>query len=152
MGEILLNSMDADGTTAGFDLEMLDDVRRQVQVPLMASVAGAGTPEHFAQAAVRRAPTRSWRRSVFHYGVLTVGEVKAHMRRRVWRSAEDRRRAFRRHVWLGPSGWEGVLRPRALSRRSTRADRLSGRSPAGTTWQDRPVPTLAPSTRPSPRA
>lgn len=46
-GEILLNSMDADGTTAGFDLEMLAAVRSEVRVPLIAS-GGAGTPEHLS--------------------------------------------------------------------------------------------------------
>ncbi|MBN9326295.1 MAG: imidazole glycerol phosphate synthase subunit HisF, partial [Cellulomonas sp.] len=49
-GEILLNSMDADGTEAGFDLQMLTDVRAAVSVPLIAS-GGAGTPAHFVEAA-----------------------------------------------------------------------------------------------------
>jgi cyclase len=77
-GEILLNSMDADGTTAGFDLEMLHDVRREVRVPLIAS-GGAGRVEDFAAAALAGADA-VLAASVFHYGTLRVGEVKAYMR------------------------------------------------------------------------
>jgi len=77
-GEILLNSMDADGTTAGFDLEMLRDVRAQVAVPLIAS-GGAGTPEHFVEAA-RAGADAVLAASVFHFGTLTVGDVKAALR------------------------------------------------------------------------
>ncbi|GAA4726294.1 imidazole glycerol phosphate synthase subunit HisF [Isoptericola chiayiensis] len=77
-GEILLNSMDADGTTAGFDLEMLGAVRSRVSVPLIAS-GGAGTPEHFV-AAARAGADAVLAASVFHFGTLTVGEVKDAMR------------------------------------------------------------------------
>ena len=77
-GEILLNSMDADGTTAGFDLEMLADVRREVHVPLIAS-GGAGTPEHFVAAAQAGADA-VLAASVFHFGTLTVGQVKDALR------------------------------------------------------------------------
>ncbi|MBU4213881.1 MAG: imidazole glycerol phosphate synthase subunit HisF [Actinobacteria bacterium] len=77
-GEILLNSMDADGTTAGFDLAMLADVRREVKVPLIAS-GGAGTPEHFVQAA-RAGADAVLAASVFHFGTLTVGQVKNALR------------------------------------------------------------------------
>jgi cyclase len=77
-GEILLNSMDADGTTAGFDLEMLAAVRREVRVPLIAS-GGAGEPAHFV-AAARAGADAVLAASVFHFGVLTVGQVKAHLR------------------------------------------------------------------------
>ena len=73
-GEILLNSMDADGTTAGFDLEMLAAVRERVSVPLVAS-GGAGTPEHFV-AAARAGADAVLAASVFHFGALTVGQVK----------------------------------------------------------------------------
>jgi cyclase len=79
-GEILLNSMDADGTTSGFDLEMLRDVRREVRVPLIAS-GGAGTVEHFAEAAAAGADA-VLAASVFHFGALTVGQVKDHLRAR----------------------------------------------------------------------
>jgi len=77
-GEILLNSMDADGTTNGFDLEMIADVRSEVSVPLVAS-GGAGTEEHFVQA-VRAGADAVLAASVFHFGTLTVEQVKAHMR------------------------------------------------------------------------
>lgn len=77
-GEVLLNSMDADGTTSGFDLEMITDVRREVAVPLIAS-GGAGTPEHFLEA-VRAGADAVLAASVFHFGVLTIGEVKDHLR------------------------------------------------------------------------
>ena len=77
-GEVLLNSMDADGTTAGFDLEMLADVRRVISVPLVAS-GGAGVPEHFT-AAVRVGADAVLAASVFHFGVLTVGQVKDQLR------------------------------------------------------------------------
>ncbi|QDW63258.1 imidazole glycerol phosphate synthase subunit HisF [Oerskovia sp. KBS0722] len=77
-GEILLNSMDADGTTGGFDLEMFAAVRSEVTVPLIAS-GGAGTPEHFAQAAQSGADA-VLAASVFHFRTLTIGDVKEHMR------------------------------------------------------------------------
>ena len=78
VGEILLNSMDADGTTAGFDLEMLRAVRAEVGVPLIAS-GGAGTPEHFVEAA-RAGADAVLAASVFHFGALTVRQVKDALR------------------------------------------------------------------------
>ncbi|WP_199421792.1 imidazole glycerol phosphate synthase subunit HisF [Actinotalea solisilvae] len=77
-GEVLLNSMDADGTTAGFDLEMFADVRPRVRVPLIAS-GGAGTAQHFVDAALAGADA-ILAASVFHFGTLTIGEVKAALR------------------------------------------------------------------------
>lgn len=77
-GEVLLNSMDADGTRDGFDLEMLRDVRREVAVPLIAS-GGAGTVEHFVQAA-RAGADALLAASVFHFGTFTVADVKAALR------------------------------------------------------------------------
>lgn len=77
-GEILLNSMDADGTEAGFDLEMIAAVRAAVRVPLIAS-GGAGTPEHFVQAAHAGADA-VLAASVFHFGQLTVRQVKDALR------------------------------------------------------------------------
>ena len=73
-GEILLNSMDADGVTGGFDTEMIDAVRRRVRVPLIAS-GGAGCPEDFAIAADHGADA-VLAASVFHYGVMTIDEAK----------------------------------------------------------------------------
>ena len=77
-GEVLLNSMDADGTRDGFDLEMIRDVRAVVRVPLIAS-GGAGIAEHFVQAA-RAGADAVLAASVFHFGELTIGQVKAALR------------------------------------------------------------------------
>ena len=78
VGEILLNSMDADGTTDGFDIEMIRAVREVVDVPLIAS-GGAGTVEHFVAAAAAGADA-VLAASVFHYERLTIDEVKAGLR------------------------------------------------------------------------
>lgn len=75
VGEILLNSMDADGTTSGFDLAMIEAVRAITDVPLIAS-GGAGTVEHFVDAA-RAGADAVLAASVFHYGTLSIREVKA---------------------------------------------------------------------------
>ncbi len=77
VGEILLNSMDADGTKAGFDLAMLRAVRSAVSVPVIAS-GGAGAAEHFAPAVAAGADA-VLAASVFHFGELTIGQVKAAM-------------------------------------------------------------------------
>ena len=73
-GEILLNSMDRDGTTDGFDLEMIEAVRSVVDVPVIAS-GGAGTVEHFVDAC-RAGADAVLAASVFHYGTLTVAQIK----------------------------------------------------------------------------
>ncbi len=73
-GEILLNSMDADGTTSGFDEELIGLVRAQVDVPVIAS-GGAGRVEDFPRA-VRAGADAVLAASVFHYGQLTIAEVK----------------------------------------------------------------------------
>jgi imidazole glycerol-phosphate synthase subunit HisF len=75
VGEVLLNSMDADGTQAGFDLELIRAVRREVAVPVIAS-GGAGEPEHFPPA-VEAGADAVLAASVFHFGKLRIGEVKA---------------------------------------------------------------------------
>jgi len=77
-GEILLNSMDADGTTNGFDLEMIRAVRAVVSIPLIAS-GGAGTLDHFVEAA-RAGADAVLAASVFHFGTLDISAVKQHMR------------------------------------------------------------------------
>jgi imidazole glycerol-phosphate synthase subunit HisF len=74
-GEILLNSVDADGTRRGFDLELITAVRRAVPVPVIAS-GGAGKAEHFAQA-VDAGADAVLAASLFHFGELTIGAVKA---------------------------------------------------------------------------
>lgn len=78
VGEILLNSMDADGTKQGFDLRMLTAVRAAVSVPVIAS-GGAGRIEDFAPA-VEAGADAVLAASVFHFGELTVAEVKTAMR------------------------------------------------------------------------
>ncbi|GAA5075456.1 imidazole glycerol phosphate synthase subunit HisF [Nocardia iowensis] len=78
VGEILLNSMDADGTKAGFDLPMIRAVRASVSVPVIAS-GGAGAVEHFAPA-VQAGADAVLAASVFHFGDLTISQVKDSMR------------------------------------------------------------------------
>ncbi len=74
VGEILLNSMDADGTKAGFDLAMVKAVREAVSIPVIAS-GGAGAVEHFAPA-VHAGADAVLAASVFHFGAMTFGDVK----------------------------------------------------------------------------
>ncbi|HEV2937047.1 MAG TPA: imidazole glycerol phosphate synthase subunit HisF [Streptosporangiaceae bacterium] len=77
-GEILLNSMDADGTAAGFDLELIRAVRAMVTVPVIAS-GGAGALAHFAPA-VDAGADAVLAASVFHFGTLRIGQVKNALR------------------------------------------------------------------------
>jgi cyclase len=74
-GEILLNAMDSDGTTDGFDLELIEAVRREVTIPVIAS-GGAGRLEHFAPA-VEAGADAVLAATVFHFGTLRIEEVKA---------------------------------------------------------------------------
>ncbi|MEU1982722.1 imidazole glycerol phosphate synthase subunit HisF [Nocardia sp. NPDC019395] len=78
VGEILLNSMDADGTKAGFDLPMIQAVRAAVSIPVIAS-GGAGAVEHFAPA-VQAGADAVLAASVFHFGELTIPQVKDALR------------------------------------------------------------------------
>ncbi len=73
-GELLVNSIDADGTRSGFDLELVAAVRAASSVPVVAS-GGAGAVEHFAPA-VRAGADAVLAASVFHNGEMTIGEVK----------------------------------------------------------------------------
>ena len=77
-GEILLNSMDADGTRAGFDLELIAAVREVVSVPVIAS-GGAGSVADFAPA-VDAGADAVLAASVFHFGTLRIADVKAALR------------------------------------------------------------------------
>jgi len=77
-GEILLNSMDADGTRGGFDLPLIRLVRAAVHVPVIAS-GGAGAVEHFLPAVTAGADA-VLAASVFHFGDLTIGAVKQALR------------------------------------------------------------------------
>jgi cyclase len=75
IGEILLNSMDADGTRAGYDLEMIRAVRAVVTVPVIAS-GGAGSRDDFAPA-VEAGADAVLAASVFHFGTLRIADVKS---------------------------------------------------------------------------
>lgn len=77
-GELLVNSIDADGTKNGFDLELVAAVRAVSSVPVIAS-GGAGRVEHFAPA-VDAGADAVLAASVFHRGEMTVGDVKAALR------------------------------------------------------------------------
>jgi cyclase len=74
-GEILLNAMDADGTTDGFDLELIEKVRREVSIPVIAS-GGAGRVEHFPPA-IDAGADAVLAATVFHFGTLRIADVKA---------------------------------------------------------------------------
>ena len=78
VGMILLNSMDADGTKSGFDLELIAMVRRAVRVPIIAS-GGAGALEHFLPA-VETGADAVLAASVFHFGQLKISGVKSALR------------------------------------------------------------------------
>ena len=80
-GEILLTSMDADGTKAGFDLAMTGAVTRAVSIPVIAS-GGCGSLEHFAQVFEQTGCDAALAASLFHFGELTVPQVKAYLRDR----------------------------------------------------------------------
>jgi cyclase len=77
-GELLVNSIDADGTKAGFDLELIGLMRELSSVPVIAS-GGAGDVSHFAPA-VRAGADAVLAASVFHSGQMTIGEVKDALR------------------------------------------------------------------------
>jgi len=77
-GEILLNSMDADGTQGGFDLELIEAVREAVDVPVIAS-GGAGRVGDFGPAVAAGADA-VLAASVFHFGEIKIGEVKDSLR------------------------------------------------------------------------
>lgn len=80
-GEILLTSMDADGTKAGFDLEMTRAVTRAVSIPVIAS-GGCGSLEHFGEVFEKTNCDAALAASLFHFGELTVPQVKEYLRGR----------------------------------------------------------------------
>ena len=73
-GEILLNSMDGDGTKAGFDLELITKVREAVSIPIIAS-GGAGRPDHFPPA-IKAGADAVLAASIFHFGEVAIEDVK----------------------------------------------------------------------------
>ena len=80
-GEILLTSMDADGTKEGFDLPMLRAVTEAVRIPVIAS-GGCGTLGHFVQVFEQTDADAALAASLFHFGALTVGQVKEYLHNR----------------------------------------------------------------------
>lgn len=77
-GEILLTSMDADGTKTGFDIKLCKTVRNVVNVPIIAS-GGCGSLEHFYEVFEKDAADAALAASLFHYDELTVKEVKSYL-------------------------------------------------------------------------
>jgi cyclase len=77
-GEILLTSMDRDGTQAGYDLELTRLVSDAVPVPVIAS-GGAGRPQHFAEVLVAGGASAALAASLFHFGDLTIPGLKAYL-------------------------------------------------------------------------
>ncbi|HKR21235.1 MAG TPA: imidazole glycerol phosphate synthase subunit HisF [Pyrinomonadaceae bacterium] len=80
-GEILLTSMDCDGTRNGYDIELTRAVSSAVRIPVIAS-GGAGNVEHFYDAFVDGGASAVLAASLFHFGELTIGDVKTHLRGR----------------------------------------------------------------------
>lgn len=78
VGEILLNSMDGDGTKSGFDVELIQRVREAVTIPVIAS-GGAGAAEHFPPA-VEAGADAVLAASIFHFGEVSIREVKDELR------------------------------------------------------------------------
>jgi imidazole glycerol-phosphate synthase subunit HisF len=77
-GEILLTSMDADGTKNGFDIALTDAVSKSLHIPVIAS-GGCGKLEHFSQVFEQTGADAALAASLFHYRELTIGEVKRHL-------------------------------------------------------------------------
>jgi cyclase len=80
-GEIVLNSIDADGTKAGFDLAITRRISESVTVPVVAS-GGAGTLEHMAAVLLEGKADAVLAASIFHFGEFTVGQVKRYLAER----------------------------------------------------------------------
>lgn len=77
-GEIMLTSMDRDGTKAGYDLELTETIADAVSIPVIAS-GGAGAKEHFAQALTVGKADAALAASLFHYNELRIGDLKAYL-------------------------------------------------------------------------
>jgi imidazole glycerol-phosphate synthase subunit HisF len=79
-GEILLTSMDCDGTQAGFDCELTRAIATSVRIPVIAS-GGAGEPSHFVQVFQEGAADAALAASVFHFGLKSIGAIKEELQR-----------------------------------------------------------------------
>ena len=78
-GEILLTSMDCDGTEKGFDCELTFAISSAVKIPVIAS-GGAGTPEHFARVLTQGRADAALAASMFHYGKIRIGDLKTYLK------------------------------------------------------------------------
>ena len=79
-GEILLTSMDKDGTKSGFDIELLNTISKSISIPVIAS-GGAGTLEHLKDAIVNGFADAVLAASIFHYSIYTVSDVKDYLKK-----------------------------------------------------------------------
>ncbi len=77
-GELLITSMDADGTQAGYDLDLTSTIAKQVEIPVIAS-GGAGNCEHIYQALTKGHAEAALLASLLHYGQLSVGQIKTYL-------------------------------------------------------------------------
>jgi imidazole glycerol-phosphate synthase subunit HisF len=77
-GELLITSMDADGTQAGYDLEITRTIAEQVEIPVIAS-GGAGTCDHIREALTDGRAEAALLASLLHYGQLTIPQIKTHL-------------------------------------------------------------------------
>ena len=80
-GEIVLTSMDADGTKDGYDIEITSAVADAVKIPVVAS-GGAGCPQHLLEAVTIGKASAALAASIFHYGQYTIAETKRYMAER----------------------------------------------------------------------
>ncbi|MFA5410512.1 MAG: imidazole glycerol phosphate synthase subunit HisF [Candidatus Omnitrophota bacterium] len=78
-GEILLTSMDYDGTKDGYDLDLTKKITQALNIPVIAS-GGAGSPEHFREVLSDAGADAALAASIFHYGEYSVGRVKAYLK------------------------------------------------------------------------
>jgi cyclase len=78
VGEIVANSIDADGTLEGYDLELLQNLSNVVSVPVVAS-GGAGTPDHLYEAASTGRADAVLAASILHFGTYSIGQIKEHL-------------------------------------------------------------------------
>ena len=77
-GELLVTSMDGDGTQAGYDLELTRTIAEQVEIPVIAS-GGAGTCDHIREALTEGKAEAALLASLLHYGQLSIAEIKTHL-------------------------------------------------------------------------
>lgn len=80
-GEILLTSMDADGTKEGFDIELTKRVAEAVDIPVIAS-GGAGKPEHFYELFKKTGAAAALAASIFHFGEISIPELKMYLKQK----------------------------------------------------------------------